>query len=260
MLNSYSQDSVLNIAAIQTIYGDIHDFAVDNMDNIYLVQAGNQIKKTNSKGDSLAVYNDIKRYGNIYSLDVTNPLKVLVYFRDFSTIVVLDRLLNVVNTIDLRRQNILQSSTIASSYDNNIWVYDDLNSKLKKIDDLGKVLLESTDFRQVFDPVPSPSAMYDRDGQLYMYDEMKGLIVFDYYGGRKNVFPITQYKDVQVIDKKTITGRDTNYIMVYKPSLLQIFSYKVLYNLKGFSKINFNGSRLYCLDKNNRLEIYQVVR
>ncbi len=258
MLHGNGQDSTLNTLLIKTIYGDIHDFAVDNMDNIYLVQSGNQIKKTNSKGDSIAVYNDVKRFGNIYYLDVTNPLKVLVYFRDFSTIVVLDRLLNVVNTIDLRKQNIVQSSAIASSYDNNIWVYDDLNSKLKKIDDFGKVLLESTDFRQVFDPVPSPSAMYDRDGQLYMYDEMKGLIVLDYYGGRKNVFPIIQYKDVQVIDKKTITGRDSNYIMVYKPSLLQMFSYKAFDNLNRFSKINFNGSRLYCLDKNLCLSIFKV--
>ena len=103
MLHGNAQDSVLNTSLIKTMYGDIHDFAVDNMDNIYLVQSGNQIKKTNPKGDSIAVYNDVKRYGRIAFIDATNPLKLLVYYTDFSTIVVLDRFLNKRNTIDLRQ-------------------------------------------------------------------------------------------------------------------------------------------------------------
>ncbi len=78
------------------------------------------------------MYIDVKRYGKIYSIDASNPLKILVYFRDFATIVVLDRLLTVRNTIDLRKQNIYQAQAVATSYDGNIWVYDELESKLKK--------------------------------------------------------------------------------------------------------------------------------
>ena len=123
----------MKVQLVETIRGEIRDFATDNLGNIYLVKQGNQIKKLNAKGDSLAVYNDVKRYGNIYSIDATNPLKVLVYFKDFSTIIILDRLLAVRNVIDLRKQNILQVNAIASSYDNNIWLYDELDSKSKTI-------------------------------------------------------------------------------------------------------------------------------
>lgn len=255
-----AQDSVLKVQLVETIRGEIRDFATDNLGNIYLVKQGNQIKKLNAKGDSLAVYNDVKRYGNIYSIDATNPLKVLVYFKDFSTIIILDRLLAVRNVIDLRKQNILQVNAIASSYDNNIWLYDELDSKLKKIDDNGNVLVESTDFRQVFDSVPSPSNVYDRDGQLYLYDAKQGLMVFDYYGGKKNNLQLLNYTDLQVIDKSTISARDSSHIVLFKPATFQMFAFNVFKDQQQFSKINFNGKFLYCLSKEGNLEVYEVMK
>jgi hypothetical protein len=238
----------------------IKDFTTDNLGNIYLLNESNQIKKLDEKGDSVAIYNDVKKYGKIYSIDVTNPLKVLVYYKDFSTIVILDRLLSVRSTIDLRRQNILQVSAIASSYDNNIWLFDEMDSKLKKIDDNGNVLLESNDFRQIFDSVPTPVKMYDRDGQLYLYDPKKGLLVFDYYGAKKNDFQILHLSDLQVIDKNTITARDSSFIYVYKPATLQLITFKAFANQSTFQKINFNGNLIYCLTEDNELAIYKVVR
>lgn len=249
-------DSILKVSLIQTIRGEIKDFSTDNLGNLYLLTATNQIKKVNETGDSIAVYNDVRQYGKIYSVDAANPLKVLVYYRDFSTVVILNRLLNVRTAIDLRKQNILQVTAITSSYDNNIWLYDELDSKLKKIDDNGNVLLESTDFRQIFDSVPSPTIMYDRDGQLYLYDPKKGLMVFDYYGANKNNFKILHLSDLQVIDKNTITARDNSHILLYKPASLQLFSFTAFSTQVRFAKIKFNGSRIYCLTKNGDVEIY----
>ncbi|MDB5246272.1 MAG: hypothetical protein JWQ40_666 [Segetibacter sp.] len=258
---AYSQtDSLLKVSLVQKFEQPIADFTTDNLGNIYLLTGTNQVKKVNSKGDSIAVFNDVRRFGKIYSVDATNPLKVLVYYKDFATVAVLDRLLNVRNTIDLRKQNILQVTAVTSSYDNNIWLYDELDSKLKKIDDNGNLLLESTDFRQVFDAVPSPTNLYDRDGQLYLYDARQGLFVFDYYGGKKNNFAMLQLSDLQVIDKNTITARDSSRILLYKPATLQQFSFKPFTDQDRFTKINFNGSKIYCLTKDGQLEIYSVVQ
>lgn len=259
-LISYGQqDSILKVSLVQKITGDIIDFTTDNLGNVYLLNSGNQIKKVNERGDSIAVYNDVRRYGKIYSIDASNPLKVLVFYKDFSAIVVLDRLLNARTAINLRKSNILQVSAITSSYDNNIWLFDELDSKLKKIDDNGNVLSESTDFRQVFDSVPSPSAMYDRDGQLYLYDAGKGLMVFDYYGAKKNNYQILHFSDITVIDKNTITARDSNHILLYKPATLQLFTFTAFSRQDNFQKIKFNRNKIYCLTKNGNLEIYSVL-
>lgn len=252
------QDSVLKVSLVQKINGEVKGFTTDNLSNIYLLTTTGQIKKLNEKGDLVAAYNDVRRFGNIYSIDATNPLKVLVYYKDFSTVIVLDRVLSVRNTIDLRKQNIFQVTAITSSYDNNLWIFDELDSKIKKIDDNGNVILQSVDFRQVFDPVPWPVAMYDRDGQLYLYDAKKGLMVFDYYGASKNSFQILHLYDLQVIDKNTITARDSTHILLYKPATLQLFTFKAFNDQNRFSKINFNGSKIYCLTKNGELEIYAV--
>jgi len=256
-LVSFGQkDSTLKVTFLKIIATEVRDFTTDNLGNIYVLTATNQIKKVNEKGDSLAVYNNVKRYGKIFSIDAGNPLKVLVYFKDFSTIVVLDRLLNVRNTIDLRKLNILQVRAITSSYDNNIWLYDEMDSKIKKIDDNARVLLESNDFRQVFETVPSPVEMYDRDGQLYLYDPKKGLLVFDYYGAQKNNFPLNQLMDLQVIDKNTITARDSSRIILFKPASLQLLSFNAFKDQRLFSKIRFNGNRLFSLTKGGELAVY----
>ena len=97
----YSQgDSVFQF--VKTIKGDFAYFNVDNLDNLYLINKNNQLKKITGSGDSVAVFNDVKKYGNPDYLDVTNPLKSLLYYKNYSTVVVLDRLLTVRNTINLR--------------------------------------------------------------------------------------------------------------------------------------------------------------
>ncbi|MCW3107199.1 MAG: hypothetical protein JWQ09_1705 [Segetibacter sp.] len=260
VLTFSQQQNILKVTLVEKLDEQVKDFTTDNLGNLYLLTPTNQIKKVNEKGDSIAVYNDVRRYGKIYSIDATNPLKVLVYYKDFSTVIILDRLLNVRAILDLRKQNILQVRAISTSYDNNIWVFDELDSKLKKIDDNGKVLLESTDFRQAFDSVPTPIAMYDRDGQLYLYDPGKGLLVFDYYGGKKNNFQLLHLMDLQVIDKNTITARDSTNIFLYKPAALQLFSFTAFTDQAVFKKINFNGNLLYCLTKEDELQIYRVLK
>ncbi len=105
------------------------EFSVDNLGNIYVINNDNQLKKLSPRGDSLAVFNDVRRYGKIGSIDVTNPLKILVYYRDFTTIIELDRFLNIINTIDLRAQNILQAKAVGLAYDNNVWVFDELDAQ-----------------------------------------------------------------------------------------------------------------------------------
>src|SRR5687767_8767310 len=65
------------------IKGDITAFAADNFDNIYLLNSYDQLKKINSKGDSIAVFNNVRKYGKVAQIDVSNPLKVLLYYKDF---------------------------------------------------------------------------------------------------------------------------------------------------------------------------------
>src|SRR5215204_7381101 len=107
------------------IKGDIAAFTADNFDNIYLLNSYDQLKKIAANGDSVAVFNNVRRYGKVAQIDVSNPLRVLLFYKDFATVVVLDRLLSNRSTIDLRKQDIFQVEAVCLSYDNKIWLYDE---------------------------------------------------------------------------------------------------------------------------------------
>ncbi len=239
---------------VRTIHSDIVDFSVDNLDNIYILNSRNQVKKLNANGDSVAVYNDVKKFGKASLIDVSNPLKILVYYKDFATIVVLDRFLNAVNTIDLRKQNIFQAKAIGQSYDNRVWVYDELENKLKKVDEDGKILQETPDFRLLFGQAPAPQKIFDQDKYVYLYDSAQAVFVFDYYGALKNKILISHWQNFKVAGKY-IFGATGDILHRYEISSFRADEWKMPEEISQSRSFNFSSTRLYALKKDS-IEIY----
>lgn len=247
-LNAHSQtDTVFNLN--KTIPGDFSYFTVDNLDNIYLVNnSSNQLKKLNGNGDSVGVFNNVRKYGMLFSIDATNPLKLLLYYKNFATIVVLDRFLNIRNTINLGKKNIFKVKAIATSYDNNIWLFDEGDSKLKKIDDNGDVLLETVDFRTLFDTVPSPLQISDQDGFLYLYDPNKGFYTFDYYGALKNNMPFLHWNNTEIIGKNMVGFGDTT-LYQYQTGSLKLMEFPIPVFFKNALQIKAGNNKVYVLHR-----------
>ena len=241
---------------IKTIKGDFTYFNVDNLDNIYLLNKNNQLKKLTETGDSVAVFNDVKKYGNPDFIDVTNPLKTLLYYKNYSTIIVLDRLLAPRNTINLRKQNIFYVNNVTLSYDNYMWVFDEEDYRLKKIDEEGKILQSSTDWRMLFDTVPAPVKMIDRDNFVYLYDPAKGFYIFDYYGGFKNRLAFLNWTNVEV-NGSTVYGFDEKKLYSYQLKSLQLKEYKLPVFFGKFGAIKAMNGKVYLLNEKG-VDIYQI--
>lgn len=227
------------------IPGEFQLVKVDMLDDIYLITTGGQLKKLNRNGDLIAVFNEVRKYGNPSYLDVSNPLKLLLYYQNYSTVVILDRLLTQRNAINFRRQNIFSVKAIATSYDNQIWIFDEQDFKLKKIDDEGHVLLESADLRQLKDVAPSPQQIIDSDGLVYLYDPEKGFYIFDYYGAFKNHLPFLHWEDISA-GKGTVSGFSENQLHMYTLKSL---------NLKNYILPSFSKNRIAITSMNNKLFI-----
>ena len=240
---------------VKKIKGDIVAFAADNFDNVYLLNSSDQLKKINENGDSVGVFNNIRKYGKVAQIDVSNPLRILLYYKDFATVVILDRLLSVRSTIDLRKQDVFQVQAICLSYDNKIWLYDEFEHKLKKMDEDGKLLFATSDFRQLFDEAFSFTSICDQDGFLYLYDKNKGVYVFDYYGTLKNIFSLTGYDNFKAVGK-FITATRNDSLIRYQPSSLVLQEVKLP---AAFHKaqILFTATKAYALKK-DELQIYQL--
>src|SRR3954471_3752167 len=68
-------------------------FTTDNIGNIYTIKEDELIKYLPS-GKFFARYSNL-RLGNITYVDATNPLKLILYYRDFQQLVFLDNQLSV---------------------------------------------------------------------------------------------------------------------------------------------------------------------
>ena len=238
------------------IKGDITAFAADNFDNLYLLNSYDQLKKIDADGDSVAVFNNVRKYGKVAQIDVSNPLRVLLYYKDFSTVIILDRLLNIRGTIDFRKQDIFQVQAVCLSYDNKIWLYDEFDHKLKKIDEDGKLLFATTDFRQLFDEAFSFTTISDQDGFIYLYDKYKGVYVFDYYGTLKNIFSLTGYDNFKAVGK-FLTGTRNDSLMRYQPSNLLLQEVRLPAEFRNAHSIHLTATKAYALKK-DELDIYEL--
>lgn len=215
-ITGYSQrDS--SFLLIRSYNGDIANVAIDNLDNLYVISSTGQVKKLNNRGDSVGVFSGVKAYGKLAALDVTNPLRPLLFYKDFSTVVVLDRFLANRVSLDLRRHNVLQPAAIGLSYDNNIWVFDQYDNKLKKVDENGNLLLETPDFRQLFSTTITPQRIINDNGFVYLADSAQGIFVFDNYGSFKRKMPIKNWSYFDLWNGQIIR-LEQNAILVYNPS------------------------------------------
>jgi len=256
--NSSAQyDTSVNLRQQNFIEGNYTNFYIDNLNNIYLLNKNNQLKKLNDKGDSVSVSNALRKFGDIYSVDVSNPLKIVVYYKDFSSIIILDRFLSTLNTIDLRKYGILQSQAVAQSYDNNYWVFDAVENKLKKIDDNGNILLQTPDFRTIFTESFSPEKIIDNNGLVYLYDAKKGWLIFDYYGALKQNIPQPNLKNIRVI-KNDLYGFDSaQNIHRYNIRTFKETIYHFNTKIARAIKFQLNTNNLFALE-NDGLYVFAI--
>ena len=234
----------------------VSSFTVDNIGALYMITPGNQLKKYDENGDSVGVFNQVTQYGKLTYVDAENPWKTILFYQNFSTIVLLDKYLNVVTAINLRKHNIFRVQAVTSSYDNNIWLFDEQDNKLKKMDDNGNILSETVDFRLLFDAVPEPKKIIDRDGFVYLYDPEKGVYIFDYYGSFKSKLSFLNWTNIEVFGK-TIYGFDSLNLYKYAPPLPDFTTFPLPVELQNSTSVKLANRKIYAL-KNGKVSVYSL--
>ena len=246
-----------SLAFIKTFNETIGDFEVDNLGNLYLFGARQQLKKLSPTFDSLAVFNDTRHFGKLYMLDASNPLRILLFYRDFGAIIILDRFLNVRTILNLRTAGYQQVSAITQSYDNNIWLYDELENMIKKIDESGKTLTSSPDFRVLFDDPPQPQELHDFNRYLYASDSEKGLIVMDYFGAVKNKLSFKGWHNLHSAGNGLVATNSAG-LVYFQPGNPDTKNKPLPAPMIAAKKIRVHDGKLYVLYKEGRLGIYKL--
>jgi len=248
-----AQDSSFRL--VQTIPVAATEMAVDNLQNVYILTASDQLKKYNSNGDSVAAYNNVRRFGKLYSFDVSNPLRPLLFYKDFSTLVLLDAQLSVRGTLDLRRHSILQASAAALSYDNNIWVFDAVENKLKKLSEKGDVLMETADFRTLFDGFFVPERLWDQNNSLYLFSPGAVVLQFDYFGTFQKKYVVPNWQSIAVLNKNIVGFTGGGLQLFNTGNLMVQQQYQFPSSFGSFNQYLIGNTRLFARGKDS-VQIY----
>ncbi|MBL7795136.1 MAG: hypothetical protein JNJ90_01425 [Saprospiraceae bacterium] len=160
----------------------------DNLGNVYLITTQNALEKYAPDGRLLTRYSN-NRLGSATWLDVSNPQKVLAWYADFRTVVVLDRSLTVLGELNLIGAGYPEVRTVAAAADGNLWLYDEVAFQLKKITPEGNVLFQSQALNMIQAERVSVSAIRDDGTQVLASDPVLGMMLFDVYGQYQRSLP-----------------------------------------------------------------------
>ncbi len=172
---------------------------IDAFGNIYEISQ-NEITKYNSLGILQKKFST-KRYGIIDVLDVTNPLKILVYYKDFQQIIFLDNQLTATsNVISLESMGYEQTNIICSSSNNSFWIFDKQNNELLRFNSDLKPLVKTGNLKRILDININPTFIQEHNNYVYLNCPNEGILVFDIYGTYYKTIPIKQLKEFNIIN------------------------------------------------------------
>lgn len=204
---SVLQNTDIGIAISMDISTKIRLADVDNSGNIYIVDQKNRFIKHDTDFKEIYRYASNKN-GLITTIDVSNPLKLVVFYDDFNQVRILDNTLTVMKELDLSHQ-FLDVTACGASNDGNLWIYDPIQFKLLKLNDQGRILLESNNVRDFGMAGVHVSQIKESANYVVLCDNEKGFYFFDNFGQYIYHFPAKGIRSFQFDGKLIVYYTDT---------------------------------------------------
>lgn len=179
----------------------------DKLQQFYLINDQNDLIKYNPAGVEVFRYSNNK-LGDLATVDVSNPFHLLLYYPEFGNLITLDRTLSETSVHNLIDMGIVQTQAVGVSFDNNIWVYDELEFRLRKYDKQGNIIVESPNMATLLSEELQPISVQENNNQVYLHDPEAGLLLFDIFGQYLKKFPIEADSYFQIRDGHLLVIED----------------------------------------------------
>lgn len=192
-----------------------NSFNCDSFGNLYSV-SNFQIEKFDSLGKRIALY-DQSTNGKIGAIDITNPLKIMIFYPDRNKVLFFDRNLAPMDpSIDL---SLLFDETISlccNSNSNGLWCYSQNGSKLFRISQQGEITSTFDNLNQWLPTGFAATQLIEIGDYLYMGDPNNGIIVFDRWGSIIHKIPNLYQGTFSVVSELIFYHRE-NKVFYYNP-------------------------------------------
>lgn len=212
------------------------DFLTDVVGNFYIINKGEITKYSNNK-QLIGRYSN-KQLGNDFFIDVTNPLKVIVFSPSVSTLIFLDNMLSKSTTeINLNTLELGTATLVCASSNSGFWIYNPINFQLKRFNENLQVVSEINFLNQIIQAELYPNFMMEYNNRLYLNDPQLGILVFDIYGTYFKTLPITGIKKFTIANNQLFYLLD-NKLYSYQLQTLEQKFIEAPSNLLGWAVAN----------------------
>jgi hypothetical protein len=225
----------------------------DVLDNFYVIDQNN-LYRYDADGRLLYTHSTLND-GNFTSVDVTDPLKILLFSRDFGHIRYLDNTLSANgDVISLTDFGFVNASLACNSYESGVWIYDPVSIQLVRFNNNFQASQFSGNIAQLAGFEISPGFLVENNNMVYLSDTAKGILVFDRYGAFLKTLPYKHVLSLQVSGDKLFLFSG-NEIIAYDNKTSQ--EYRLPVPVKGAVSASLAHGRLYVLSA-GKVCIYQV--
>lgn len=226
-------------------------FTTDQTGSYYEIYS-NQIIKIGKNGQRQFTYSN-NILGEISSVDVSNPMKIIVFFKDFSKVVVLDNTLTEQGgVLDLNEVSLEETSLVCSSYNNGVWYYNPIKFQLTRIENSINIINTSANISTLLNKNIQPNFIVEFNNKVYLNDPTQGILIFDVYGTYLQTLPIFGLTTFQVKEKYLLYVNKDAQIETYDFFTLEKSVYKPL-QYSNIKMVRIENKTIYIINSKNEL-------
>lgn len=146
--------------------------------------------------------------GKITKADILNPLKIVLFYEDFNSVVLLDNQLNKIAEINFSQNSIpIVVTAIGMSSQNQLWIYNALNQQIGLFDYL------KNEYKTVSTPLTENIKSYQTDfNTFYWVDEKLNWYSCDIFGKTTTLGKVSDFDEIQILNPKQYIFRKGNFL------------------------------------------------
>jgi hypothetical protein len=219
-------------------------FTCDNFDNVY-IYTKNTLKKFNSKGKCEAQFSSLV-YGNINFVDVSDPMQVTVFYKEFNTVLLLDQKLSLLGEpIHLDQLGFSSVSCVCKSKQNGIWLFDIFAQKLLLYSLNSKCLIREIDLLRYTKPLNYIENLIESGNLIYLYGKDNAILFMNQLGGKLEILEI--YPSVLFqLKNNNILYTDNKNFYYYNPETSENKSLQIE-GFEQFDDIKVGNEKIFIL-------------
>lgn len=222
----------IKTSEIELVADDFVGF--DGFGNYFYIQNNVVYKKVEA---TILQYQNLS-LGKITKVDIVNPLKIIVFYKDFNSVVVLDNQLNEIQRIAFSNLDTpIVATAVGISGQNKLWIFNSLNQQIGLYD------LLNSNYQNLGVPIKDEFSYYQTDFNYFHWIGKDGQWNTCTIFGR--VFPngkIEDGKQMQLLDINKTLFTNNNLVYIKDVKLNTLYQIEIVE--KSFKKIYYKDQIL----------------